>query len=200
MTRGVALIVGAALLTACVTADPVEAPVPRAAPVVATPPPRCIEWQVGDERIAELEFVETPPEVIALRGDVKAEYAVRIAGGVVLGINEGEWGGGLLVRTDAGKRVDLDTQNVAGLLALPDGDALAALGLAHMGDDGGWVVRVSASDGEPRIVARERLASAPNLAKPTRAGWLVVMANDQAVLVQPDLSLQPVACATLFTY
>jgi hypothetical protein len=150
--------------------------------------------------VPELEFVETPAEVLALRGDVNAEYAVRIAGGVVLGINRGEWGGGLLVRTDAGQRVDLDKENVAGLLALPDGDALAALGLGHMGDPDGWIVRVSARDGEPRIVARTRLPWAPNLTRATRAGWLVTMANDQAVLVQPDLSLQPVACSKWWTY
>jgi hypothetical protein len=181
MMRVGGCVLGVAVLAGCATRT-----VPATAP--------CLKWQVGDERVPQLESVETVPDV-ALRGDAKARYAVRIAGGIVLGIDPGEWGGGLRVRTDAGRRVDLDKENVAGLLALPDGDALAALGRTHGRDDGGWLVRVSARDGDPRIVGRERLPSAPRLAQATRAGWLVVMANHQAVLVQPDLSRQPVACA-----
>ena len=159
--------------------------------------PECAQWQVGDERVPQPVFAEPPPEVVALRGDTRADYAVPLDGGHVLGINLGENGGELLVRTAEGKHLRLSPENVAGLQALPDGDVLAALGLAHMGDLGGAVVRISARDGTARIVDSRRLPSAPNLGVSTRSGWLVLMANEEAVLVQPDLSMRLLDCAVL---
>ncbi|MGH8028779.1 MAG: hypothetical protein ACREO3_02475 [Arenimonas sp.] len=163
----------------------------------ARPVPTCVVWQVGGEQLRQRDDFESTPEVEAWADDIKgAAHVLPFAGGVLLGIDKGEFGGGLVLRMRDGAQLELADENVQALLPLADGDVIAVVGHDVPVDHGGAVLRLSAHPAPAHIVERHRLPSAPLLAQPASGGWLVPMASHEALLLRRDLSFAQATCVS----
>ena len=156
----------------------------------------CIAWQVDDNLIEYEEYLRTDAALLR-----KYQHSVdglsqvaETSNGVFLGINKGEFGGGLVYQDRIGKKSDLSPENVVALLPRSDGSVLALVGLAHLMDRGGSILEIATDQSVPRVVASRRLPSAPNAVYRVKQGWLVNLASNEAVLLKVDLSLSEVGC------
>ena len=156
----------------------------------------CVAWKVDDNLIEYEEYLRTDAALLR-----KYQHSVdglsqvaETAKGVFLGINKGEFGGGLVYQDLNGKKSDLSPENVVALLPRSDGSVLALVGLAHLIDRGGSILEIATDQSVPRVVASRRLPSAPNAVYRVKQGWLVNLASNETVLLKADLSLSEVGC------
>jgi hypothetical protein len=154
-------------------------------------PSRCGAWKYGEQ-------VFSTPDDEARSIQIRPNaFAERFEKGVIVGTNWGEWGGNLQYVSDDGNATELVASNVAALReSYVDKGYIAVLGVAHMLDPGGEIVRIGFDDGVARVVARRRLPSAPE-----RVYWdfnyaneLIVMASGEGVLAGDDLVLKEATC------
>jgi hypothetical protein len=106
--------------------------------------------------------------------------------GDLVGTNNGEWGGQLAWLPGIGKPEILVRDNVAGIESASDDGrvAIVFLGLAHMGFDYGYVLKVSiAGNGTGQISEIARLPGEPVRWSTLGPGLFAVKANDRVVVI-----------------
>jgi hypothetical protein len=111
-------------------------------------------WRVLNEG-KDLKIVEDTPETVELPPEFKLsapgwrlarKHVLKFDGGWLVGIDAGEWGGGLWITNEAGSEAkNLVRENVKGIIPTARG-ILVFSGLAHLGMDFGDVLILS----EPR--------------------------------------------------
>lgn len=72
--------------------------------------------------------------------------ALDTAAGRLIGVDKGEFGGGLRFRPLSGKEVELSEDNVTAILPIPDG-AIVFFGLAHLSLNRGHAMRLREHEG-----------------------------------------------------
>lgn len=164
--------------------------------------PWCVAWRVNGKLIEKNSRFESDSGLLrqhqsALDG---LNAVTQLGNGLLFGINKGEFGGGLIFQSEAGKRSSLSAENVVALVPHSDGRVLGLIGLAHMMDTGGSILVIGTEAGFPTILQLKRLPSAPESVYSTDSGWLVEMASHGAVLLKQDMSLTEINCAKRFQY
>ncbi len=126
---------------------------------------------------------------------VAPDVGLRVDGAWLLGKDQGEWGGELVLKPDGGQPRIVLSQNVTGLHALPDGPIVAVTGLAHLSSSRGALYRVVCAPGEAcRAAWWKALPRAPRSSRVVETGELLVDTDAGAVLVAPDGGMRMVEC------
>jgi hypothetical protein len=120
---------------------------------------------------------------------------LRVDGGWLVGANEGEWGGELVLKSDAGATAMVLQQNIASLHVLSDGRIVAVTGLAHLTIDEGSLYAISCT---PATACTARwwkaLPAAPRSSWLLETGELLINTNGGTLLVDLDGGLSLADC------
>jgi len=155
----------------------------------------CVAWRVDGKVVDERHRLGVAPGMLSaqgLRAD-EVRTAMALGDGLLYGIDKGEFGGGLVYRDGTGSEQRLTDENTVALVPR-NGDALAFVGLAHLMDRGGAILRIGRNGGNIGIVEGRRLPSAPVSVYAIDNGWLVETASHLGVVVRPDLTLAEAEC------
>ena len=96
--------------------------------------------------------------------------------GKLVGVDRGEWGGGLWWFDKGGARLELTRNNVRDMLVDDDG-ALVFEGVGHLGLNYGDIKRVEWTNGRPRVRALGSLPAAPLAVTRSSSGDVVFVAT-----------------------
>lgn len=111
--------------------------------------------------------------------------ALRVAGGLLLGGDRGEWGGELVFKDKAGVVTTLVDDNTIGIHRMPFG-FVAATGLAHMTLNHGCLYLVEIKEGAPpKARLWKTLPGAPRTSGLLKSGDLFIACAGGNVLISP---------------
>lgn len=123
------------------------------------------------------------------------QVGVRVEAGWLVGSDQGEWGGELVLEPETGPAKTVLHTNIAGVHVLGHAGVVAVTGLAHLGSDGGCLYTVSCTSATTcRATQWKQLPGAPRSSWITEAGDLLVNTTQGSVLVAPDGSIRMAEC------
>ena len=158
--------------------------------------PWCVAWSVGGRVVDERQRIKSDHALAKTHGvsqpGISATHA--LGDGLLFGIDQGEFGGGLVHRDQAGRTQRLSGANTVAIVPHRNG-ALAFTGLAHMMDTGGSMLRIETGRPAARIVERRYLPSAPVAVYRIDGGWLVDTASHLGIVIREDLSFSEATCS-----
>jgi hypothetical protein len=124
-----------------------------------------------------------------------AEVGLRIAGGWLVGADQGEWGGELVFKADDGSTKMVLPTNIQGLQVLGSGRIVAVTGLAHLTSNDGVLYRIDCPPSKPCTAAPwKQLPGAPRASWVLKTGELLVNTLGGSVVVASDGTLAMAEC------
>lgn len=124
------------------------------------------------------------------------ELGMRVGAGWLVGVDQGEWGGELVLKPDGGGTKMVLEQNISAVHMLDDGRIVAVAGLAHLSMDNGDLYRIECSSNECHAAWWKTLPGAPRSSWVTMDGELLVNTTKGTVLVTPDGTMQMADCGS----
>jgi hypothetical protein len=123
------------------------------------------------------------------------EVGVHVEAGWLVGSDQGEWGGELVLKPEIGSTKTVLKTNIASVHVLGDAGIVAVTGLAHLVSDEGCLYTVGCtSAAECSATQWKQLPGAPRSSWITESGELLVNTTQGSVLVAPDGSMRMAAC------
>jgi hypothetical protein len=123
------------------------------------------------------------------------EVGVHVEAGWLVGSDQGEWGGELVLKPDTGPTKKVLDVNIASVHVLGDAGIVAVTGLAHLVTDVGCLYKITCSSAAACHATRwKQLPGAPRSSWVTESGELLVNTTQGSVLVAPDGSMRMAAC------
>lgn len=154
------------------------------------------EWRVSLDNKGDLQIRSDgirdhqdplPPQIRSRNvavGSKEDRHVIRVNDGWLVGMDIGEFGGGLWWFSDNGKRnKKLSSENVVGFAATSKG-VLVFVGLSHMSLDNGNVLRfVEKTGGDQKLEVLANLSSAPKAIATESPDVVIVLTGDGLVRV-----------------
>jgi HEAT repeat protein len=123
------------------------------------------------------------------------EVGIRVEAGWLVGSDQGEWGGELVLKPEAGPTKTVLDTNIASVHVLGDARIVAVTGLAHLVVDAGRLYTITCDSAATcRAIAWKQLPGAPRSSWITDTGELLVNTTQGSVLVAPDGSMRMAPC------
>jgi hypothetical protein len=103
-----------------------------------------------------------PPDLAQQREFVGRRHVLGVARGFLVGVDRGEFGGGLWwLATDGSSREPISNRNVRAILRTREQQVIALVGLAHLSLDEGAVLELSSAAGRWQVARSIDLGSVP---------------------------------------
>jgi HEAT repeat protein len=123
------------------------------------------------------------------------EVGIHVEAGWLVGSDQGEWGGELVLKPETGPMKTVLDTNIASVHVLGDAGIVAVTGLAHLVSDAGRLYTITcASAATCRATEWKQLPGAPRSSWITETGELLVNTTQGSVLVAPDGSMRMAPC------
>lgn len=186
--RRITVFAGILLLTGCIslpTRGPARAPqgwVAIAPAKFETDAGKCEYWAGNKWRVS---LSSDSTDLILFRGpDWSPRSSMRVSGGELLGLDGGEFGGGIFWHADSGVRDTLANDNLFAFVNV-SGRVIALVGLAHLTSDYGKALELDTVAGRWRATQLADLGSVPTAYSRLSADSLLIATSRNVQMFRP---------------